>query len=59
MRMQTERLKVTLRHARQPNLFVDPENCLDNFRFCSGSLYYRSPSQKFDIASLAQDDLLK
>ena len=41
-------LNVTLRHARQPNLFVDPENCLDNFRFCSGSLYYRSPSQKFD-----------
>ena len=32
-------VKVTLSHEGQPNLFVDPENCLDNFRFCSGSLY--------------------
>ena len=48
MRMQTERSNVTLRHSRQPNLFVDPENCLCNFHFRMNSLYYRSFIQKFD-----------
>ena len=48
MRMQTERLKVTLSHEGQPNLFVDPENCLGNFHFRMNSLYYRSFIRKFD-----------
>ena len=40
--------KVTLSHEGQPNLFVDPENCLGNFRFRMNSLYYRSFIRKFD-----------
>ena len=41
-------LKVTFTQKGYIKPYVDPENCLDNFRFCAESLYYRSSFQKFD-----------
>ena len=52
MRMQTERLKVTLSHASQPNLFVDPENCLDNFRFWIKVHSILNPKKSTSLRSL-------